>query len=70
MFVRLLVRHILYPIQRRRSCVVYLYMYLPLTELCCFVLVVDIEVDKVTDMVVNMEVHKVVDMEVDKVADI
>ena len=70
LFVRLLVRHILYPIQRRRSCVVYLYMYLPLTELCCFVLVVDIEVDKVTDMVVNMEVHKVVDMEVDKVADI
>ena len=70
LFVRLLVRHILYPIQRRRSCIVYLYMYLPLTELCCFVLVVDIEVDKVTDMVVNMEVHKVVDMEVDKVADI
>ena len=46
-------------------------MYLPLTELCCFVLVVDIEVDKVTDMVVMLlEVHKVVDMEVDKVADI
>ena len=48
-------------------------MYLPLTELCCVVFVVDIEVDKVTDevtdMVVNMEVDKVVDMEVDKVAD-